>query len=548
MDPSLVEWAIGVVAPGMVAGLVAHRWVSAPLRARRPSPWSVLVAVGFMVMLVLFALYASMGLGIWSPSTLLARIALVAFLTVLAGAAPRAIRFVRARRLAEPAQSPYRARPESNTASPQAVAARRATLRLVVALGTLTCVGGWAWRSSRGEELWQEVVQPGAPRIRLSRTGHAAALLRDGRVLVTGGHGPLASCELYNPERGGWSDGAPMGTARYQHTATVLLDGRVLVAGGSNCRTNCTDANSLAAAEVYDPTTGAWTATGAMSARRRGHAAVLLPDGRVLVAGGSGLDAGDELPIPPADGTRRHFTTLRSAEIYDPRTGTWTPVAQMKWGREDASAFVLKGGRVLVSGGMWGEGDWVHEAEAAGAMARGTQRTVDVFDPANGTWTTSTPAPSAGEFKPGITWDLLIPSGMFLRLTGWRMDHAFTYDPERDKWAELAVHGQARGVSRASGAIPEEPAIVLRDGRVLACGGSGPPASDEAWVFDVALATWSPLRPMALARGEHSAIGLASGEVLVFGGVRRGRDYLPPPRFVMTSEIFDPATGTWAPK
>jgi len=113
----------------------------------------------------------------------------------------------------------------------------------------------------------------------------------------------------------------------------------------------------------------------------------------------------------------------------------------------------------------------------------------------------------------------------------------------------LSQYTRRRSPGEASpGAIPEEPAIVLRDGRVLACGGSGPPASDEAWVFDVALATWSPLRPMALARGEHSAIGLASGEVLVFGGVRRGRDYLPPPRFVMTSEIFDPATGTWAPK
>ena len=65
------------------------------------------------------------------------------------------------------------------------------------------------------------------------------------------------------------------------HTATLLPTGKVLVAGG--CRVVGSD---LSSAELYDPATGTWTATGSLGTARQHHTATLLPSGKVLVAGG----------------------------------------------------------------------------------------------------------------------------------------------------------------------------------------------------------------------------------------------------------------------
>jgi hypothetical protein len=86
----------------------------------------------------------------------------------------------------------------------------------------------------------------------------------------------------YDPATVAWSPTGFMNTARLHHTATLLPDGRVLVAGGTIFETG------IASAEVYSPTTSAWSPTGSMNAARSFHRATLLPDGRVLVAGGYG--------------------------------------------------------------------------------------------------------------------------------------------------------------------------------------------------------------------------------------------------------------------
>ena len=113
--------------------------------------------------------------------------------------------------------------------------------------------------------------------------GHTATLLLDGTVLVAGGYvgslrgQPWPSAELYDPSSGRWSATGRMVQVRGGHTATAAGDGRVLVAGGQ-----------LAPAELYDPSTGQWTAAASMAESRIGHTATLLPDGTVLVAGGDG--------------------------------------------------------------------------------------------------------------------------------------------------------------------------------------------------------------------------------------------------------------------
>jgi hypothetical protein len=171
----------------------------------------------------------------------------------------------------------------------------------------------------------------------VSGTGGAGAtLLRDGKVLVVGTSGPS---ELYDPISRAWNATGNMITPTCACTATLLPDGNVLVAGGTK-RLGGTDL--LATAELYDPQTGAWSATQGMVVARVGHAAVLLPDGKVLVTGGTGSEK-------PGAGA----PWLTSAELYDPGTGTWASTASMATPRGyGLSATLLADGKVLVAGGM----------------------------------------------------------------------------------------------------------------------------------------------------------------------------------------------------
>jgi Bacterial Ig-like domain (group 2)/Galactose oxidase, central domain/Kelch motif len=144
-----------------------------------------------------------------------------------------------------------------------------------------------------------------------AREVHTATLLNNGKVLVTGGDsgtGFLASAELYDPATGTFSATGSMTTARIWDTATLLNNGNVLVAGGIN--TNALNAFALASAELYNPVTGTFSATGSMTDFRVYHTATLLNNGNVLVAGGQEGVSG----IAP----------VASAELYSPSTLTPT--------------------------------------------------------------------------------------------------------------------------------------------------------------------------------------------------------------------------------
>jgi WD40 repeat protein len=176
-------------------------------------------------------------------------------------------------------------------------------------------------------------------------------------VLVAGGQGAsgtaLSSAELYNPATGKFTATGRMTTARVQATATLLNNGQVLVAGGG---TNT--------AELYNPATGKFTATGSMDIGRMHGNAVLLQDGDVLVT--SGISAGGPF-----------------AELYHPATGAWsdaigglticTPVQDCRF---YSSETLLADGSVLVAGGMTGL-----------ASNPSTTRSAMLYNPATNAWT-----------------------------------------------------------------------------------------------------------------------------------------------------------------
>lgn len=130
-----------------------------------------------------------------------------------------------------------------------------------------------------------------------ARARHAAVRLADGRVLVTGGANGLvatATAEVYDPATGTFSSVGSMAQGRVGHTMNLLPDGRVLVAGGSTSAShqNAIAQTSMSTTELFDPATGTFTAGPGMGFTRTFHSATTLPDGRVVFAGGLSASAG----------------------------------------------------------------------------------------------------------------------------------------------------------------------------------------------------------------------------------------------------------------
>ena len=193
----------------------------------------------------------------------------------------------------------------------------------------------------------------------VARTLAHAVLLSNGSVLVMGGcvndclSATTNSAELYNPTAGTFTATGSMVQARAEFGVTLLANGQVLVAGG------CTayDANGCASttnkAEIYDPGTGTWKATGALRGARHAMNATLLPSGKVLVAGGA-TAASD---------------AINSSEIYDPTAKTWTLGFKMVTARSDYASIMLGTGKVLFIGGENINGVSINKAELYNAAS-----------------------------------------------------------------------------------------------------------------------------------------------------------------------------------
>jgi len=252
--------------------------------------------------------------------------------------------------------------------------------------------------------------------------------LGNGKVLAAGGAGDT-SAEVYDPDIGTWSATGSLSIARLTPAGVLLADGRVLITGGT----------TSTIAELYDPATGVWSFAGTMTAIHSGgsrpdaqeHTSTLLPDGRVLVVGGS-------------------------AELYDPAIGSWTATGNLNTPRFNHTATLLQNGKVLVTAG----------SVIFGACPAPSD-TAELYDPATGQWSAASRLTTPRNSPKAI----LLPNGKVLVVGGGGTDPSCfplasseLYDPTTGDWRAIG--------SLNSATIPLQ-AVLLANGKVLAIGGNG---------------------------------------------------------------------------
>jgi N-acetylneuraminic acid mutarotase len=320
-----------------------------------------------------------------------------------------------------------------------------------------------------------------------ARTGLTATMLPDGEVLVAGGaenhndNPAFNSAELYNPSTGVWSATGSMIGARAWHNATLLPSGKVLVAGGWN------NGDNLSSAEIYDPATRAWTATGSLTTPRQGGDATLLLDGRVLVAGGAGEN-------PPT-------YTLASAEIYDPATESWSATGSMTTARRSKTMTLLPNGKVLIAGGRIKYTDTVHAS-------------AEIYDPATGSWSATgsmTTARQKGAATLLLDGRVLVAGGAGENPFTYMLDSAEIYDPATEVWTTTGSMTTGRGGVAFS---------LISNGKVLVAGGVDGKSVilASAEIYDPATEVWTTTGSMTTGRGQPATVLLSTGRVLVIGG------------------------------
>ncbi|MDD5528781.1 MAG: kelch repeat-containing protein [bacterium] len=421
------------------------------------------------------------------------------------------------------------------------------------------------------------------------RSDAAEVRLPNGTVMMVGGwrldQQVYTSCEVFDPNSETFSYTCPLLTGLVRHVAVLLrtTPQKVLTAGGNTT-----------VSQLYDATTQTWSYSGATQnvSPRVIPALALLPNGKALLIGGSGLN---------------------TCEIYNPETDQWTMTDPMTVDRWHSIATILPTGKVLVHG----------EYNTGGDIR------TEIYDPAEGAgWSSQTPLNTArcaptttllpttiliagGEDAAGTalnscelfnyqdnttdttgslsiarthhTANLLavVPEQVFVTggkngsgalnsceiytfttgiwtntnvMSNARFDHTSTLLKDGTVFVtggegtgylnSCEIYNSGTWTSTGSMSTPRarHAAVLLLDGKVMTIGGetsAGTPTTN-CEIYDIATGQWSSVSPLTTARSWHSAVLLQSGKILVIGGKNGSGTALA------SCEIYDPTTGTWS--
>ncbi|MBZ5642941.1 MAG: choice-of-anchor D domain-containing protein [Acidobacteriia bacterium] len=414
--------------------------------------------------------------------------------------------------------------------------------------------------ASASAEIYDPVTNTSVPtgNLATARGVHTATLLPNGKVLLVGGQSPTVqteTAELYDPVSGTFAATGSMSVARSGHTATLLPNGKVLIAGGGNCNSGCAYFNT---AELYDPGSGTFSPTGSLATPYFGAEAILLPGGKVLIAGGS------------ADGTNSNSF----AELYDPSTGLFTLTGALVNPRQEFTATLLASGKVLLAGGLVNGAVSVtaeifdpftgaftstgslsvpralHTATllsngkvliASGNSTLSRTAANELYDPVSGTFSLTG---NLGEPRFDHTATALSNGSVVIAggITGQILGSVEPYDPSAGIFNSRSVFMNVSRIGQAE--------ARLADGSILITGGADQnkngALTPTAEIYDPATRKFTLTGSMNSARQLHTATLLPNGKVLVVGGVNN--PMAGPNAFVLvpTAELYDPVSGTFS--
>jgi len=383
--------------------------------------------------------------------------------------------------------------------------------------------------------------------------GANSVVLPDGEVVFLGGYDstgqPRSRVLRFDPKDNQWSQGASMPGQQSGYAIAALPNGSVLIAGGGGLLggvgalpvAGSGGAESgfqlLAATWLYNPQLDVWSKGGDLHVARSGAAAVVLTDGRVLIAGGSVPLA---TPIQLPDGTTNFFGFGTSAETFDPQSNSWSLVGPMHFAHGSTALLALPHGMALAAGGC----DFANQQLGLGVP----MNSAEAFDPSTSSWTVTAPLP---EPRCGATGVLLrdgralVTGGSFSNDQQGSVTDAFLYDEQKRAWT-------ATGSTVAGASAP----ILLTDGKVFAAAVQAGPVKGAlasfvvgGQIFDPASGDWSfatstsalvsfrlsregPASPTVFAQSDNNAVVLlgAFGLAYIFNPLAT-----PPPVLILDS-------------
>lgn len=315
--------------------------------------------------------------------------------------------------------------------------------------------------------------------------------------------------EAYNASNNAWSLGQA-GYPTFNHTHMLLPNSDEYIYGGRSCATQptCTafTYSGLSQYTAYiqvQQDENPWQAVGSLATPRANHTLTVLPDGRVLAAGGENAS-----------------NTIFDTELYIPETRAWVPGLPMKQHRSHHTATLLPNGNVLAAGGFTGLNH-----------STGTSSFAEIFYPDSNAWVPTSPMISSRAYHAAV----LLPDGHPFMIGGFRngtyLDATEVFYSTAHRWVSAPPLPEPRAQFTAT---------VLQDGRILVVGGVNATSGvlGTTRIFNPQTWTWAAGTSITYPRYSHTATLLRDGRVLIAGGSDGIRE-------MAKAEVFDPATGLW---